>query len=113
MASVGRDLRARIHLGPIRAQLYRSGVKRRLSSRLGGLFAAHRTSPSASSGQGLSAGAGPDTAVPDDEQRSFGVAQSANDMKAHEQTYGGFIGLLKWSVPILALLTLLIIVVIS
>ena len=41
------------------------------------------------------------------------MAQSANDMKAHEQTYGGFIDLIKWSVPALALLTLLIIVLIS
>jgi hypothetical protein len=41
------------------------------------------------------------------------VAQSANDMKAHERTYGGFIDLLKWSVPALALLTLLIIVLIA
>ena len=38
---------------------------------------------------------------------------SANDMKAHERTYGGFIGLLKWSVPLLAALTLLIILIIS
>ena len=41
------------------------------------------------------------------------MAQSMNDMKAHERTYGGFIDLLKWSVPALALLTLLIIVLIS
>jgi hypothetical protein len=39
--------------------------------------------------------------------------QSANDMKAHEKTYDGFIGLLKWSVPLVAVLTLLIIFVIS
>lgn len=39
--------------------------------------------------------------------------QSANDMKAHEKTYGGFIGLLKWSVPLIAVLTLLIVIVIS
>lgn len=38
---------------------------------------------------------------------------SANDMKAHEKTYGSFIGLLKWTVPALAVLTLLIIIVIS
>ena len=41
------------------------------------------------------------------------MAQSANDMKAHERTYGGFIGLLKWSVPALALITLLIILLIA
>jgi len=38
---------------------------------------------------------------------------SANDMKAHQQTYGGFTSLLKWSVPLLAILTLLIILIIS
>jgi len=38
---------------------------------------------------------------------------SANDMKSHEKTYGGFIGLLKWSVPLLAALALLVIIVIS
>ena len=38
---------------------------------------------------------------------------SANDMKAHEKTYGGFIGLLKWSVPLLAVITLIIILIIS
>jgi hypothetical protein len=38
---------------------------------------------------------------------------SANDMKAHERTYDGFIGLLKWSVPVIAVLTLLVIFVIS
>ena len=41
------------------------------------------------------------------------MAQSANDMKAHEQTYGGFIGLIKWTLPVIALLALLVIVVIS
>jgi hypothetical protein len=41
------------------------------------------------------------------------VAQSANDMKAHERTYGGFIDLLKWSVPAIALLALLVIVLIA
>ncbi|MBO9517023.1 MAG: aa3-type cytochrome c oxidase subunit IV [Porphyrobacter sp.] len=38
---------------------------------------------------------------------------SANDMKAAEKTYGGFVSLLKWTVPILAALVLLIIIVIS
>ncbi len=38
---------------------------------------------------------------------------SANEMKAHEKTYGGFIGLLKWSVPLLAVTTLIIILIIS
>ena len=39
--------------------------------------------------------------------------ESANDMKAHESTYGGFIGLLKWTVPLLAVITLFIILIIS
>lgn len=38
---------------------------------------------------------------------------SANDMKAAEQTYGSFVGSLKWIVPVLALATLLIVVVIA
>ena len=38
---------------------------------------------------------------------------TGNDMKAHNGTYGGFITLLKWSVPILAILTLLIVIAIA
>ncbi|MXO58629.1 aa3-type cytochrome c oxidase subunit IV [Altererythrobacter salegens] len=38
---------------------------------------------------------------------------SANDMKAHEGTYGSFIGLLKWSVPLIALIALFVIFIIS
>jgi hypothetical protein len=38
---------------------------------------------------------------------------SANDMRMHEKTYGGFIGLLKWAVPLLAVITLFIILIIS
>lgn len=38
---------------------------------------------------------------------------TGNDMKAHNGTYGGFINLLKWSVPFLAILTLVIVVAIS
>jgi hypothetical protein len=38
---------------------------------------------------------------------------SGNDMKAHQGTYGGFINLLKWTVPALAILALLVIVLIS
>jgi hypothetical protein len=41
------------------------------------------------------------------------VAQSANDMKAHEQTYGGFIGLIKWSLPIIVAIVILVVLVIS
>jgi hypothetical protein len=39
--------------------------------------------------------------------------QSANDMKAHSRTYGSFIGMLKWSVPLIALITLLVVILIS
>lgn len=38
---------------------------------------------------------------------------TGNDMKAHKGTYGSFIGLLKWTVPFLAILTLLILVLIA
>ena len=38
---------------------------------------------------------------------------TGNDLKAHEGTYGGFITLLKWSVPILAIITLLVVVAIA
>lgn len=38
---------------------------------------------------------------------------SAKDMKAAEKTYNGFVGLLKWTVPILALLVLFVIFLIS
>ncbi len=38
---------------------------------------------------------------------------SANDMKAAEKTYGGFITLLKWSVPIIALIALFVVILIA
>ena len=38
---------------------------------------------------------------------------SAQEIKAHEKTYGGFIGLLKWTVPITALIALIVIVLIA
>ena len=38
---------------------------------------------------------------------------TGNDIKAHQGTYGGFVTLLKWSVPLLALLTLLIVILIA
>jgi hypothetical protein len=41
------------------------------------------------------------------------VAQSANDMKAHEQTYGGFINLLKWTLPVILLITIVVILLIA
>ena len=41
------------------------------------------------------------------------MAQSANDMKAHEQTYGGFISLLKWSLPVIIVITVFVVLLIS
>jgi hypothetical protein len=38
---------------------------------------------------------------------------SANDMKAHEGTYGSFIVLLKWAVPLIAIIALFVIFIIS
>ncbi len=38
---------------------------------------------------------------------------SAKEIKAHEKTYGGFVSLLKWTVPIAALATLFVILIIS
>jgi hypothetical protein len=34
-------------------------------------------------------------------------------MKAHEQTYGGFIGLIKWSLPPILLIVALVILLIA
>lgn len=39
--------------------------------------------------------------------------ESANDMKAHSSTYSSFIGMLKWSVPLIAIITLVVVVLIS
>lgn len=38
---------------------------------------------------------------------------SGNDMKAAEKTYEGFISLLKWSVPLTALITLVVVILIA
>ena len=38
---------------------------------------------------------------------------SGNDMKAHQGTYGSFIALLKWTIPLIALITLFIVILIS
>ena len=39
--------------------------------------------------------------------------ESANDMKAHSKTYSSFIGMLKWTVPLLAVITLIVVILIS
>ena len=38
---------------------------------------------------------------------------SAQEMKAHEKTYGGFIGLIKWSLPPILLIVLLVVLIIA
>ena len=38
---------------------------------------------------------------------------SANDMKAAEKTYSGFITMIKWSAPIIALIVLFVVVLIA
>jgi hypothetical protein len=38
---------------------------------------------------------------------------SGNDMKAAERTYTGFIGLIKWSIPVLAIIVAIVILLIS
>ena len=40
-------------------------------------------------------------------------AHSANDMKAHSSTYSSFIANLKWSVPLIAVIALIIVIMIS
>ena len=38
---------------------------------------------------------------------------SGNDMNAHEQTYGGFMTLLKWGIAAVVVVTVLVIALIS
>ena len=38
---------------------------------------------------------------------------SANDYKAHNKTYGSFIANLKWSVPLIAVIALLVVILIA
>ena len=38
---------------------------------------------------------------------------SAQEMKVHEKTYGGFIGLIKWTIPPTLLIVLVVIILIS
>ena len=41
------------------------------------------------------------------------MTESANDMKAHASTYGGFINLIKWSLPPILLIVAVVVVLIS
>jgi hypothetical protein len=36
-----------------------------------------------------------------------------NDMKFHSSTYEGFLGLLKWTVPIIAVITFVVVILIA
>lgn len=38
---------------------------------------------------------------------------NSQDLKSHEKTYGSFIGMLKWILPLIAVLTLFIVLIIS
>jgi hypothetical protein len=38
---------------------------------------------------------------------------TGNDMKAHQGTYGSFIGLLKWSVPLIAVIAAIVVLLIA
>ena len=38
---------------------------------------------------------------------------SVQEMKAHEKTYGGFISLLKWSIPPILLIVLVVVLLIA
>ena len=38
---------------------------------------------------------------------------ASQDMKSAEKTYGGFISWLKWSVPIIAIITLIVVMLIA
>ena len=39
--------------------------------------------------------------------------ESANDHKAHNSTYSSFIANLKWSVPLMAVIALLVVIMIA
>ena len=39
--------------------------------------------------------------------------ESANDHKARNRTYGSFISMLKWSVPLIAVITLIVVILIA
>ncbi|RGP40860.1 hypothetical protein BPTFM16_01153 [Altererythrobacter insulae] len=38
---------------------------------------------------------------------------ASNDMKSAEKTYGSFISMLKWSVPVIAVITMFVIMLIA
>lgn len=38
---------------------------------------------------------------------------SGNDMKAHNSTYSSFLGMLKWSIPVISVVTIVVIALIA
>lgn len=47
---------------------------------------------------------------------SFGdtmASDNANDVKAHNRTYESFIALLKWSIPLIAFITAVVVILIA
>ena len=38
---------------------------------------------------------------------------SGNDMKAHASTYDAFIGMLKWTLPLIAVISALVVLIIA
>jgi hypothetical protein len=62
----------------------------------------------------LPRGAGRDRRAAQSTSGNAGIAMaSGNDMKAHSSTYESFIGMLKWSVPLLAIITFVVVLIIS
>ena len=45
--------------------------------------------------------------------KGYYTMESANDMKAHTKTYGSFIDMLKWTVPLLVAITAVVVVLIA
>jgi hypothetical protein len=38
---------------------------------------------------------------------------TGNDMKAHGSTYSAFVSMVKWSVPVVAIITLIVVLIIA
>lgn len=45
--------------------------------------------------------------------REYRIMASANDMKAAEKTYEGFINMVKWSTPVIAAIVALVVILIA
>jgi hypothetical protein len=66
-------------------------------------------------GQGLSAGEGRDRGFPDHTAIAGNRNQMTpgNNMKAAEETYNGFIGMVKWGTAISAIVTIIVVLLIA